>query len=283
MLDNGPRKISPTTRRVRVLFNNTYIIDTTKAIHVWEHDYFPQYYVPTRSLQNCDFVSKEDVTVGKAAIPGASILSIKIPGPDGVAAKSTDRAIAFSEHLDSESPASPLAGLVRLEFNSMGTYKGDARSNCSCTKQASTDKNADGWLEEETPIYVHPKDPFKRIDILPSSRPIKISLNGITLAESPSSVHLLETGLPTRYYLPLASIKQQYIRKSNLITKCPYKGDAEYFDVVINGQTFPSLVWYYRVPTLESAGIAGLLCFYNEKVDIVLDGEALERPKTHFG
>lgn len=146
-----------------------------------------------------------------------------------------------------------------------------------------TNKNPDGWLEEDTPIYVHPKDPFRRVDILPSSRPIKISLNGITLAESPSSVHLLETGLPTRYYLPLASVNQEYIRQSNLITKCPYKGDAEYYDVVIDGQSFPSLVWYYRLPTLESAGIAGLVCFYNEKVDITLDGKLLERPKTHFG
>ncbi|KAE9969319.1 hypothetical protein EG328_006953 [Venturia inaequalis] len=260
MLDNGPRKISPTTRRVRVLFNNSYIVDTTEAIHVWEHDYFPQYYVPTRSLQNCHYVSKESVPVSATALPGASILSIEVPGPDGVKAKTTDRAIAFSEDLDSKSPASPLAGLARLEFNSM-----------------------DGWLEEDTPIYVHPKDPFRRVDILPSSRPIKISLNGITLAESPSSVHLLETGLPTRYYLPPASLNQQYIRKSNLITKCPYKGDAEYYDVVINGQSFSNLVWYYRLPTLESAGIAGLVCFYNEKVDITLDGKLLERPRTHFG
>ncbi|TID23432.1 Duf427 domain protein [Venturia nashicola] len=259
MLNNGPRKVSPTSRRVRVLFNNTYIVDTTEATHVWEHDYFPEYYVPTRSLQNCDYVSQEDFSISGTAAPGASILSIKIPGPDGVVAKTTDSAIAFSEHLDSMSAASPLAGLVRLDFNSM-----------------------DGWLEEDTPIYVHPKDPFRRIDVLPSSRPIKITLSRFTLAESPSSVHLLETGLPTRYYLPLASLNQQYIRKSNFITKCPYKGDAEYYDVVINGHCFPNVAWYYRFPTLESAGIAGLVCFYNEQVDITLDGKALERPKRHF-
>lgn len=123
LLDNGPRKISLTSRRVRVLFNNTYIVDTTEAIHVWEHDYFPQYYVPTRSLQNCAYNSKENIVSSGATSPGASIISIEVPGPNGVAAKTTDRAIAFSQDLDSKSPASPLAGLVRLEFSSMGTYK----------------------------------------------------------------------------------------------------------------------------------------------------------------
>jgi uncharacterized protein (DUF427 family) len=95
-------------------------------------------------------------------------------------------------------------------------------------------------------------------------------------------MHLLETGLPTRYYLPLSSVNQEYIRPSDLITKCPYKGDAEYYDIVMEGQAYKNLVWYYRLPTHESAQIAGLVCFYNEKVDILLDGKELERPKTHF-
>jgi uncharacterized protein (DUF427 family) len=140
----------------------------------------------------------------------------------------------------------------------------------------------DTWLEEDTPIYVHPKDPFKRIDILSSSRPIEVKVAGHTVASSAGATHLLETSLPTRYYLPLSSINQSYLRPSDLITKCPYKGDAEYYDVVINGEVYKNLVWYYRLPTHESATIAGLLCFYNEKVDIWLDGVELERPKTHF-
>lgn len=95
-------------------------------------------------------------------------------------------------------------------------------------------------------------------------------------------MHLLETGLPTRYYLPLPSVDQSVLRKSDLTTKCPYKGDAEYYHVVLGGEVHENLVWYYRLPTHESAGIAGLVCFYNEKVDIILDGNPLERPKTHF-
>ena len=142
--------------------------------------------------------------------------------------------------------------------------------------------NADQWLEEDIPIYVHPKDPFKRVDILPSQRPIEIKVLGKAVAKSSSSMHLIETGLPTRYYLPLASVDQSVLRKSSLVTKCPYKGEAEYYHVMVDGQEMQDLVWYYRFTTQESAAIAGLVCFYNEKVDVVLDGELQPKPKSPF-
>lgn len=124
-------------------------------------------------------------------------------------------------------------------------------------------------------MYVHPKDPYKRIEILQSLRPIEVRVHGKTVAKSPSSMHLFETGLPTRYYLPAASVDQTVLRKSNLVTHCPYKGDAEYYNVVVDGKEAKDVIWYYRLPTQESAAVAGLLCFYNEKVDIILDGELL--------
>src|SRR5262249_18794671 len=95
-----------------------------------------------------------------------------------------------------------------------------------------------------------------------------------------------ETGLPTRYYLPATAADRSLLRKSDTTTQCPYKGKANYFDVVLNGQegkedkVLKDVVWYYDTPTHESAAIAGLLCFYNEKVDIELDGEKLGRPTT---
>lgn len=120
------------------------------------------------------------------------------------------------------------------------------------------------------------------MDTLASSRPIEIRVAGKTVAKSTSAVHLLETGLPTRYYLPVSAVDQGVLRDSNLLTRCPYKGDAEYYHVVVDEVEMENLVWYYRLPTHESAAIAGLVCFYNEKVDIVLDGKLLDRPKTHF-
>lgn len=125
------------------------------------------------------------------------------------------------------------------------------------------------------PIYVHPKDPFKRIDILPSTRPIEVRLDGKTVCKSSFAMHLFETGLPTRYYLPVGSVDASLLRRSELVTKCPYKGEAEYYHVIVDGKIHENIVWYYRNPIQESIAIAGLICFYNEKVEVLLDGMVL--------
>lgn len=135
----------------------------------------------------------------------------------------------------------------------------------------------DQWFEEEVPIYGHPKDPYKRIDILHSTRSVKIGIDGVTLADSSSPLLLLETTLRTRHYLPPTSVKWEYLRKSSTETLCPYKGRANYYDVVVNGKEYRDLVWFYRYPTSESAPIAGYMCFYNEKVDVWIDGEKEQR------
>ncbi|KAK7432949.1 hypothetical protein QQZ08_000420 [Neonectria magnoliae] len=253
LLEHGPRKTHTTSRRVRVIYNHTYVADTTKAVQVWEHDGYPQYYLSASDLKNCHLRDAE--TIKKDGDVLAAIAQLTVPARDAIEEAKTDRVIRFAD----DDRLGVLKGLVRLEFGAM-----------------------DQWLEEDVPIYVHPKDPFKRVDILPSTRSIEVKAAGKTVAKSASSVHLLETGLPTRYYLPLASVDQSVLRKSNLMTKCPYKGEAEYYNVVVGGDEMENLVWYYRTPTHESAPIAGLLCFYNEKVDILLDGELLERPRTQF-
>ena len=96
-------------------------------------------------------------------------------------------------------------------------------------------------------------------------------------------MHLYETGLPCRFYLPLTSINPALLRPSQTRTQCPYKGEAEYYSVEVDGKLYEDVVWFYNRPTLECGTIVGLACFYNEKIDIVLDGEKLERPVTHFG
>lgn len=105
--------------------------------------------------------------------------------------------------------------------------------------------SAQAWLEEDTPMFGHPKDPFHRVDTLTSLRPVKISLGGKVLAESPYSVHLYETKLPCRYYIPLSTIDQTLLRKNKKTTTCPYKGTAEYYDVVVGDEVQEGLVWYY--------------------------------------
>lgn len=144
----------------------------------------------------------------------------------------------------------------------------------------------DQWLEEDTPIYNHPKDPFKRVDIVTSTRPIKVEIDGNQVACSAASMHLYETALPVRYYMPLTAIDTSMLRPSNTRTQCPYKGEAEYYNVVVKGNEYKDLVWFYTRPIIGCAAIAGMYCFYNEKVDISIQehGEwvKLERPNTHF-
>lgn len=159
---------------------------------------------------------------------------------------STDRLLLFD--------VQALSGLIKVDFHAM-----------------------DQWFEEDVPVYGHPKDPYKRIDILHSTRDIRVGIDGITLAESSAPLFLLETTLRTRHYLPPTSVNWEFLLKSDLETLCPYKGRANYYHVVVNGREYPNLVWYYRYPTSESAPIAGHMCFYNEKVDIWIDGEKEER------
>lgn len=149
--------------------------------------------------------------------------------------------------------------LVRLEFSAM-----------------------DEWLEEDEPIYVHPRDPYKRVDILASSRHVRVELDGVVLAESHAPRILFETGLPPRYYLPLPDVRRELLRPSDTRTHCPYKGTAGYWSVAVDGRVYEDLVWIYRAPLPESQKIAGLACFYNERVDMDVDGVRRERPRTPF-
>jgi uncharacterized protein (DUF427 family) len=107
-------------------------------------------------------------------------------------------------------------------------------------------------------------------------------VDGVKVADSHSGRFLYETGLPTRYYLPKTDVRMDLLEATDLHTECPYKGVASYYDVVVNGERRENIVWWYPFPTEESSRVAGLVSFYNEKVDIYVDGKQLERPKTMF-
>jgi uncharacterized protein (DUF427 family) len=138
------------------------------------------------------------------------------------------------------------------------------------------------WFEEDEPVYTHPRDPYSRVDILASSRHVRVDLDGVTVADSHQPRILFETGLPARYYLPLTDVRMDLLRASATQTHCPYKGTAGYWSVDTGQAVHTDIVWLYRTPLAESQKVAGLACFYNEKVDTYLDGELQERPRTHF-
>jgi uncharacterized protein (DUF427 family) len=140
----------------------------------------------------------------------------------------------------------------------------------------------DEWLEEDELVYTHPRDPYTRVDILPSSRHVRVDVDGVTVAESHQPRILFETGLPPRYYLPLTDVQLDLLTPSDTETHCPYKGMATYWHLDVDGKRHDDFVWIYRTPLPESQKIAGLACFYNEKVDLYVDGELQEKPKSPF-
>jgi uncharacterized protein (DUF427 family) len=140
----------------------------------------------------------------------------------------------------------------------------------------------DHWYEEDEEVSVHPRDPFVRVDALKSSRHVRVERDGYVLAESNAPILVYETGLPTRYYLPQSDVEVS-LRDSDRQTGCPYKGFASYHDVVIEGRRHPDLFWSYRTPFREATDVKGYLAPYNERVDLVVDGEPQERPPGPLG
>lgn len=140
----------------------------------------------------------------------------------------------------------------------------------------------DAWFEEDEQIIVHPRSPYVRIDALRSQRHVRVSVDDVDVAASNAPTLLFETGLPTRYYLPKTDVRMDLLSPSDTQTACPYKGSASYYDVTVNGSAHGDLAWWYPSPLAESAPIANLVCFYNEKVDIEIDGEPVARPRTKW-
>lgn len=140
----------------------------------------------------------------------------------------------------------------------------------------------DHWFEEEEEVFVHARDPYKRVDVLPSSRRVQVVIDGVTVAETERPFLLFETSLPTRYYIPAADVNMAYLTPTDSHTRCPYKGIASYWNVSIGDKVYKDLVWSYPDPIAECPKIKGLLCFYNEKVDLYVDGQLQERPETYW-
>ena len=136
----------------------------------------------------------------------------------------------------------------------------------------------DEWFEEDERIVGHPRDPFKRIDVRSSSRHVRIELDGQVLAESFRPMLLFETGLPTRYYLPREDVRMDLLRPTSTRTWCAYKGEATYWSLDLGDRTLEDLVWTYEAPLSDAGAVIDRVAFFNERVDIVVDGVRGDRP-----
>jgi uncharacterized protein (DUF427 family) len=140
----------------------------------------------------------------------------------------------------------------------------------------------DAWFEEDEEVFVHPRDPYKRVDALRSSRTVRIEVGGIVVAETTRPTFLFETGLPRRTYFPKLDVRMDLLDPTDSSTMCPYKGTARYWSVRAGDEVHTNLAWSYDSPVRESAPIADLVAFYDEKVDLFVEGRPQPRPKTPF-
>jgi uncharacterized protein (DUF427 family) len=140
----------------------------------------------------------------------------------------------------------------------------------------------DRWLEEDEEVAGHPRDPYKRVDALASSRHVEVSLDGVLLASSRSPVLLFETGLPTRYYLPREDVRFEALTPSAGHSHCPYKGDADRYWDVAGHPNGAGLAWSYSQPFPAVRRIQDRVAFYDELVDVTVDGVRQPRPVSPF-
>lgn len=243
----GRVKVETSQKRVRVYLGGQVVADTLRPVLVWENPYYPSYYLPVADLHvKLEPNGRTEHSPSRGDATGYDVVL------DGKTV--ADAALRYHD-----SPIPALNELVRLDWNSM-----------------------DEWFEEDEPVYVHPRNPYARVDILASSRHVRVEIDGVTVADSRQPRILFETGLPVRYYLPLTDVRMDLLQPSDTHTSCPYKGTADYWTVRTTEAEHPDIVWIYRTPLPESQKIAGLACFYNEKVDVWVDGELQERPRSPF-
>jgi uncharacterized protein (DUF427 family) len=232
---------------VRAYLGGELVADTTRPLLVWEKPYYPAYYFPIDDVR-VDLLEEDGVTHSPSRGDGRTF-TIRAGGKEAPAA-----ALRYDD-----SPFEQLRDAIRLEWDAM-----------------------DAWFEEDEQVFTHPRDPYTRVDILPSSRHVRVEVDGVTIAETSKPTLLFETGLPARYYIPKTHVRMDLLTPTDSVTHCPYKGQAAYWSVRAGDTVHEDLAWSYRTPLPESQKIAGLISFYNEKVDIYVDGELQQRPRTKF-
>jgi uncharacterized protein (DUF427 family) len=244
----GQIRIESGAKRVRAFLGDQAVVDSTRPVLVWEKPYYPAYYFPLADVRT-ELLEAEAKVEHSTSRGDGRLFAIKAGGKVAPGA-----ALRYED-----SPIEELRDLIRLDWDSM-----------------------DAWFEEDEEVFTHPRDPYTRVDILPSSRHVRVEVDGVSVAESTSPRLLFETGLPARYYLPKTHVRMDLLEATDSVTHCPYKGQAEWWSVRIGDKVHEDLAWSYRTPLPESQKIAGLVAFYNEKVDIYVDGVLQERPHTKF-
>ncbi len=240
--------VQPNPRWIRGTAGGHTVVDTRSALYVWEVPYYPAWYVP---LGDIDAELITNGLTGTSERLGERT-RYDVTLPDGRTLSD-----AAARYLDAPTPE--LRGMVHLEWDAL-----------------------DSWFEEDEEVFVHPRSPFVRVDAISSRRHVRVSVDEELVADSTHPVTLFETGLPIRYYLPKADVRMDMLTPTDTTSACPYKGWAHYWSVTVGDAVHGDVAWGYRTPLRDAARVAGYVCFYDEKLDVEVDGVRQERPATKF-
>jgi len=242
-----PIRVELSPKWIRAVFGGEVIANSRAVLLVWDRGRTPIYYFPEKDVRT-NFMTPTSHQTHSDTKGDASYYTLKVG--DKVAENAAYR-YSRPETSDRSLGTPPdLRGYVAFEWGKM-----------------------DSWYEEGEEVFVHPHDPYHRIDILQSSRHLRVVLGGTTVADTSRPVLLFETGFPARYYVPKADVRAELLRPSDTLSRCAYKGEAHYYSMAIGGQVFKDVIWYYRFPTADLGKIANHLAFYEERVEaFFIDG-----------
>jgi uncharacterized protein (DUF427 family) len=244
----GSLRHEPIEKRIRASAGGATVLDSTRAVLLWEpRRVVPTYAVPADDIQ-AELTSARP-TNGRAdgvLHPG---IPFSVHTAEGEPVTVGDRDGAGFRLTDAD-----LADYVVLDFAAF-----------------------DEWLEEDEPVVGHPRDPFHRVDIRQTSRPVRIEIEGDVVADTTRARLLFETQIATRFYIPREDVTAE-LYPSERRTYCPYKGQASYWSLDAGGRRRPDIAWSYEQPLPEVPQLKGLIAFWDERVDVVLDGVHRGRP-----
>jgi uncharacterized protein (DUF427 family) len=241
-------RFEPSPRWVRAIFANVAIADSRRAMLLHETKHLPIYYFPVDDVRT-DLLTPSEHRIHSPLKGEASYWNIEVG--DRIA---ENAAWAFR---NPPAGGPDLTDYIAFYWGAMDT-----------------------WYEEDDEVFVHARDPYHRVDVLNSSRHIRVVVAGETVAETRRPRLLFETNLPTRYYIPKRDVRMELLEPSDTTTSCPYKGKASYWSLR-TGETFlKDIAWSYPFPIPECSKIENLICFFNERADIYVDGELAPKPRT---
>ncbi len=243
-------RVEPIAKRVRAFVGGVAIADSCRVMMMFETARLGVYYFPLEDVR-ADLLVATSILVKSPAKGDATYYSITVDG------RTVEN--AAWRYLDPPAGCPEIANLVAFHWKLM-----------------------EAWFEEDDEVFVHARDPYHRIDVLDSSREVRVVVGGQVVAVTRRARFLFETGLPVRYYIPKEDVRTDLLQPSPTKTACAYKGPtSQYWQATAADGKVGDIAWCYEAPNPEVARIAGTLAFFNERVDaIYIDGKETQKTQT---